>query len=106
MICRFVQRPSNFRRSITKPPEAYFAGSFWLSIATIIICMHRFAIPHAGPWVLVAVRALFWTYAAITLTYNVAIFVSMLVVRPLKPGTMSPPMFLMIFNAMLTGTVA
>ncbi|KAJ5807320.1 C4-dicarboxylate transporter/malic acid transport protein [Penicillium robsamsonii] len=30
----------------------------------------------------------------------------MFVVCPLKPGTMSPPMFLMIFNAMLTGTVA
>lgn len=106
MIARFVQRPSSFRRSVTKPPEAYFTGSFWLSIATVIICMHRFAVPHAGPWVLVAVRVLFWTYAAISLTYNVAIFVYMFVLRPLKPGALSPPMFLMIFNAMLTGTVA
>jgi C4-dicarboxylate transporter/malic acid transport protein len=106
MICRFVQRPSNLRKSVTKPPEAYFTGSLWLSIATIIMCMQRFAVPHAGPWVIVAIRVLFWTYAAITLTYNIVIFVVMFALSPFKPGTMSPPMFLMIFNAMLTGTVA
>lgn len=106
MICRFVQRPSSLRKSVTKPPEAYFTGSLWLSMATIIICMQRFGVPHAGPWIIVAVRVLFWTYAAITLTYNIVIFVVMFALSPLEPGTMSPPMFLMIFNAMLTGTVA
>ncbi|KAJ5778946.1 C4-dicarboxylate transporter/malic acid transport protein [Penicillium paradoxum] len=85
---------------------SYFTGSLWLSMATIIICMQRFGAPHAGPWVIVAVRVLFWIYAAITLAYNIVIFVVMFVVCPLEPGTMSPPMFLMIFNAMLTGTVA
>jgi C4-dicarboxylate transporter/malic acid transport protein len=106
IICRFVQRPSNLRKSITNPPEAYFTGSLWLSMATIIICMQRFGVPHAGPWIIVAVRVLFWIYAAITLTYNIVIFVVMFALSPLEPGTMSPPMFLMIFNAMLTGTVA
>ncbi|QKX61146.1 uncharacterized protein TRUGW13939_08293 [Talaromyces rugulosus] len=106
MICRFVQRPSSFRKSITKPPEAYFTGSLWLSMATIIICMQRFGVPHTGPWIIVTIRVLFWTYAAITLTYNIFIFVVMFALSPLKPGTMSPPMFLMIYNAMLTGTVA
>jgi C4-dicarboxylate transporter/malic acid transport protein len=106
MICRFVQRPSSFRKSVTKPPEAYFTGSLWLSMATIIICMQRFGVPHTGPWIIVAIRVLFWTYAAITLTYNILIFVVMFALSPLKPGTMSPPMFLMIYNAMLTGTVA
>jgi tellurite resistance protein TehA-like permease len=106
ITCRFARRPSSLRKSVTNPPEAYFTGSLWLSMATIIICMQRFGVPHAGPWVIVAVRVLFWTYAAITLAYNIVIFVVMFVVRPLEPGTMSPPMFLMIFNAMLTGTVA
>ncbi|KAJ5387575.1 C4-dicarboxylate transporter/malic acid transport protein [Penicillium cosmopolitanum] len=99
-------RPSNLRKSLTNPPEAYFTGSLWLSMATIIMCMQRFGAPHAGPWVIVAIRILFWTYAAITLAYNIVIFVVMFAVCPLKPGTMSPPMFLMIYNAMLTGTVA
>ena len=106
MICRFVQRPSNLRKSVTNPPEAYFTGSLWLSMATVIICMQRFAVPQTGPWIIVAVRVLFWTYAAITLTYNIVVFVVMFALCPLEPGTMSPPMFLMVFNAMLTGTVA
>jgi len=106
MICRFIRRPSNLRKSLTQPPEAYFTGSLWLSMATIIMCMQRFAVPHTGPWIIVAIRVLFWTYAAITLTYNVVIFVVMFAISPLKPGSMSPPMFLMIYNAMLTGTVA
>ncbi|KAK1148740.1 hypothetical protein N8T08_008625 [Aspergillus melleus] len=106
MICRFIQRPSNLRKSVTIPPEAYFTGSLWLSMATIIMCMQRFGVPHSGPWIIVAVRVLFWTYAAITLTYNIIVFVIMFIICPLKPGSMSPPMFLMIYNAMLTGTVA
>lgn len=106
MVCRFVQRPSNLRRSVTRPPEAYFTGSLWLSMATIIICLQRFGVPHVGPWAIDAVRVLFWIYAAITLVYNITIFVVMFVVRPLEPGSLSPPMFLMIYNAMLTGTVA
>ncbi|KAJ5496527.1 C4-dicarboxylate transporter/malic acid transport protein [Penicillium fimorum] len=103
IICRNLPASANPSRT---PPEAYFTGSLWLSMATIIICMQRFGVPHAGPWVIVAIRVLFWTYATITLTYNIVIFVVMFVVCPLRPGTMSPPMFLMIFNAMLTGTVA
>ncbi|KAF5658020.1 C4-dicarboxylate transport mae1 [Fusarium circinatum] len=45
-------------------------------------------------------------YGAITLTYNVVIFVVMFSLAPFAPGSMSSPMFLMIYNAMLTGTVA
>ena len=106
ITCRFLQRPSRLRRSVTQPPEAYFTGSFWLSIATIIICMQQFGAAHTGSWIVVALRVLFWIYAAVTLTYNITIFVVMFSRSPLTPGTMSPPMFLMIFNAMLTGTVA
>lgn len=106
IICRFVQRPCSLRKSVTKPPEAYFTGSLWLSMAASIMCMQRFGVPHSGPWIIVAIRILFWAYAAITLTYNIVIFVIMFTSCPLRPGTMSPPMFLMIFNAMLTGTVA
>jgi C4-dicarboxylate transporter/malic acid transport protein len=106
MICRFVQRPSSLRKSVTRPPEAYFTGSLWLSMATIIMCMQRFAVPHSGPWIIDTLRVLFWAYAAVTLTYNIVIFAAMFALHPLQPGSMSPPMFLMIFNTMLTGTIA
>ncbi|OBS29459.1 hypothetical protein FPOA_03396 [Fusarium poae] len=106
MIYRFGRKPSNFRESITKPPEAYFTGSLWLSVATIIMGMQVFGVPHTGSWLVDVVRVLFWIYGAITLTYNIVIFVVMFSVAPFTPGSMSSPMFLMIYNTMLTGTVA
>jgi C4-dicarboxylate transporter/malic acid transport protein len=106
MICRFVRTPSSFRKSVMEPPEAYFTGSLWLSMATIIMGIHTFGVPHTGFWLIDVVRVLFWIYGAITLTYNVVIFVVMFSLAPFTPGSMSSPMFLMIYNAMLTGTVA
>ncbi|KAM0340579.1 hypothetical protein ACHAPU_010416 [Fusarium lateritium] len=106
MVCRFVRRPSSFRNSVLKPPEAYFTGSLWLSMATIIMGIHTFGVPHTGSWLIHVVRVLFWIYGAITLTYNIVIFVVMFSLAPFTPGSMSSPMFLMIYNAMLTGTVA
>ncbi|KAJ5807321.1 C4-dicarboxylate transporter/malic acid transport protein [Penicillium robsamsonii] len=59
IICRFVRRPSSLRKSVTNSPEAQvLAGSLWLSIATIIICMQRFGVLHAGPLAIVALRVL------------------------------------------------
>ncbi|RGP79323.1 hypothetical protein FLONG3_2552 [Fusarium longipes] len=106
MICRFVRRPSSFRKSVMEPPEAYFTGSLWLSMATIIMGIHTFGVPHTGSWLIDVVRVLFWIYGGITLSYNIVIFVVMFSLAPFTPGSMSSPMFLMIYNAMLTGTVA
>ncbi|KAM0365753.1 hypothetical protein HYE67_011241 [Fusarium culmorum] len=106
MTYRFMRKPSSFRDSVMKPPEAYFTGSLWLSIATIIMGMQAFGVPHTGPWLVDVVRVLFWIYGAITLTYNIVIFVVMFSIAPFAPGSMSSPMFLMIYNTMLTGTVA
>ncbi|KAM0490973.1 hypothetical protein ACHAP8_011040 [Fusarium lateritium] len=68
--------------------------------------IQAFGVPHTGSWLVGVVRILFWTYGAITLTYNIVIFVVMFSIAPFTPGSMSSPMFLMIYNAMLTGTVA
>ncbi|KAF4986938.1 hypothetical protein FGRMN_10610 [Fusarium graminum] len=106
MVCRFVRTPSSFGKSVLKPPEAYFTGSLWLSMATIIMGIQTFGVPHIGSWLVDVVRVLFWIYGAITLTYNVVIFVVMFSLAPFTPGSMSSPMFLMIYNTMLTGTVA
>ncbi|KAM0203212.1 hypothetical protein ACHAPA_009807 [Fusarium lateritium] len=106
MVCRFVRRPSSFLKSVVKPPEAYFTGSLWLSIATIIMGIQSFGVPHASPWLIDTVRVLFWIYGAVTLTYNILIFVVMFSLAPFTPGSMSSPMFLMIYNTMLTGTIA
>lgn len=53
--------------SHTTVPECFFYGAFWLTIATTILGINRYGVPKCGPWFIVAVRVLFWIYAAATL---------------------------------------
>ncbi|KEY73508.1 hypothetical protein S7711_03675 [Stachybotrys chartarum IBT 7711] len=106
MITRFALHPQTMKRSVINTPESFFMGSFWVSCATIVICMQRFAVPHAGPWVVVAVRVLFWMYAAMTLLYTCVMFVVSFSQMPVQPDTLSPGVFLKVYNTMLSGTVA
>ncbi|KAI1382735.1 voltage-dependent anion channel [Hypoxylon trugodes] len=106
MLLRFTLHPYTFKRSFTKTPELFFFGSFWLSNATFIICMQRFGVPHAGDWIIVAIRVLFWIYAAVTLLYTTINWIVVAAKSPIDPLRIAPGVFLMIFNAMLTGTIA
>jgi len=106
MVARFILHPAAFKRSFVNPPELYFFGSFWLTLATDILCIQKFGVPSAGEWLLVVVRVLFWMYAAVTLVYTSTIFVVLFGRGTVAPNKMHPAVFLMVYNAMLTGTVA
>ena len=105
-ILRWTLNPSKIKQSFIHPPECFFYGSFWLSAATIIICMDRFGVSHAGPWLVVAIRVCFWMYAAITLLSSTIHLVVVAKYTPIVAIQMNPAWFLLIFNAMLTGTIA
>ena len=105
MILRWASNPSKIYKCFTVAPECYFFGSYWLSMATMIMNM-RYGIPHTGPWLVVAIRVCFWIYAAISLLSTTLHFVIICKYTPLTAIQFAPPTFLMIFNAMLTGTVA
>ena len=106
MILRWISKPSTFRRCFTAAPECYFYGSFWLSVATIIVCMQRFGVPSSGAWLLVAIRVCFWIYAAVTLLSTTIHCVVIFKHTPIKAIEMNPAWFIVVFQAMLTGTVA
>ncbi|KAI0973085.1 voltage-dependent anion channel [Xylaria arbuscula] len=106
MLTRFILHPNLFKKSVTTPPECFFLASFWLSIATTIICMQRFGVQHSGPWLVVVIRVLFWIYAAVTLLYYTTIFATLYLKPIIKPGELQPAVFLAAYNTMLTGTVA
>ncbi|KAI1269071.1 voltage-dependent anion channel [Xylariaceae sp. FL1019] len=103
---RFILHPYTIRRSFIIPPESYFFGSFLLSIATFIICMQRFGVMHTGPWLVVVIRVLFWIYAAVSLLFSTSVWVLLGAKSSAKIKPLQPPIFLIVFNAMLTGTVA
>ncbi|RYP52450.1 hypothetical protein DL768_002373 [Monosporascus sp. mg162] len=82
MLIRFVLHTRMIKHSFANPPEPFSPGSFWLSIAKSIICMGLLGVPHIGLWLVVTIRS------------------------PIKLLEMNPSMSLMIYNTMLTGTIA
>lgn len=103
---RWITNPRTFKLCFTEGPECAFYGSFWLSFATMIICMERFGKPNVGEWLVVAIRVLFWIYAAMTLLNSTLHLSLAFKYTPVVAMEMSPVWFLSIFNAMLTGTIA
>ncbi|KAI0526020.1 voltage-dependent anion channel [Xylaria bambusicola] len=106
MLTRFIMHPHMLKKSVTTPPECFFIGSFWLSMATVIMCMQRFGVPHTGTWLVVAIRVLFWMYAAITLIYATAMFATLYLKPILTPSQIQPAVFISVYNTMLTGIIA
>ncbi|KAK8040837.1 amidohydrolase [Apiospora phragmitis] len=106
MLARFVLHPPMFPRSLTKPPEPFFFGSFLLSVAVSIISIQRFGQPHTGYWLVVVIRILFWMYAAISLLLGSTLLVLLMANASVDPLQLSPAVFLTVFNIMLTGNVA
>ncbi|KAJ6441532.1 Neutral ceramidase [Purpureocillium lavendulum] len=106
MLLRWATTPATLRRSFVAAPECFFYGSFWLSLATVLIGTQRFGVPHAGPWLVVALRVCFWLYAAVVLVSATVHFVVIFRCTPLTAIGIHPAWFLLFYNVMLTGTVA
>jgi len=105
-VTRWILQPAKFKSSFTQPPECFFYGSWWLTIATIIIGMQFFGVPHSGPWLITAIRVCFWIYAACTLLSSVVVFVLMSKHSHLPNPGANPAILLTAFHTMLTGTIA
>lgn len=106
MVARAIFHWDALKQSLLRPPEAFFAGSFWLTMATIIICIQQFGVPTSGVWLVGTVRVLFWIYGAVTLLYTCVVFVVLFSTIKIEPTKLHPAAFLMVYNSMLTGTVA
>ncbi|WPB06861.1 uncharacterized protein RHO25_011521 [Cercospora beticola] len=106
LILRWKYNPGLIRKSFTTPPECYFFGSFWLTLATMIINMERYGTPHCGLWLVTTIRILFWLYAGISLTSATVHMVIISKYVDIKVLDFPSPAFILILNAMLTGTAA
>lgn len=107
LILRWKYKPNLIRKSFTTPPECYFFGSFWLTLATMIINIEKYGTPHTeGMWLVTTVRILFWLYAGISLTSATVHMVIISKYVEMKIVDFPSPAFILILNAMLTGTCA
>lgn len=108
IIIRFTLNPTKFYHSLVHPNEGFFVGCWFLSIVTIISGIQVYGVPHCGPWLTVAVRILFWLYAACSILFSTLSYYLLMTRTSMKLTleTMTPTWLLPVFSAMLTGTAA
>ncbi|KAF2089922.1 C4-dicarboxylate transporter/malic acid transport protein-like protein [Saccharata proteae CBS 121410] len=109
IVTRFILIPRALKNSLLDGTEGFFFPAFWLSLAVIIGGANLYGVPSTGPWLIVAIRILFWIYAGCTLLVA-ALLYWFLFDRAsginLSADKMSPTWVFPIFPAMLTGTIA
>lgn len=66
IIARFVRKPRALSTSLHHPSESFFFGSFWVSVGLIILGMQVYGVPECGPWLVRAMRVIFWIYFAMS----------------------------------------
>jgi tellurite resistance protein TehA-like permease len=103
---RFLSYPGTFTSSLTHPRESIFYATSWLSLASIISCIGRYAVPHVGAWLVEAYRVLFWVYFALTFASAIFHYYLLFTLPSLKIQDATPAWDLPIFPFMLCGTIA
>ncbi|KAK4159511.1 voltage-dependent anion channel-domain-containing protein [Cladorrhinum sp. PSN259] len=113
IILRFTLYQHTLRRAFTRPHEALFISTFWLSVAAILSNIDEygriFLTPQRYSGLAGFMRVAFWVYLAITFTFSVGQYHLLFTVkeeRRLTVSAMTPAWILPIFPVMLAGTLA
>lgn len=113
LLLRFLLYKNTFRKTLTRPREALFVSTFFLSIAALLsnaeLYGTLFLSDEAQEGLAVFLRVTFWIY--VTVTFLMSIFQYQLLFsvkeqRRLTVNSMTPAWILPIFPIMLAGTIA
>ena len=64
---RFATVRYALKESFRHPNETHFVGTCPLALATIILGANNYGVDACGPWLVVALRIVFWIYVAISI---------------------------------------
>lgn len=110
IITRFILCPRALKASLTDSTEAFFFPTFWLSISTIISNSQVYGMPGTGPWLVTALRVIFWLYAGCALLIAILLYLVLFstpsVHAKSKADGAAPSWVLPIFPVMLGGTLS
>ncbi|KAJ4420715.1 hypothetical protein N0V82_004154 [Gnomoniopsis sp. IMI 355080] len=113
LVLRFLLYQDTFRRTLTRPKEALFVSTFFLSIAALLsnaeLYGSLFLSDKAQEGLAVFLRITYWLYVAITFLMSILQYQLLFSVkeqRRLTVNSMTPAWILPIFPIMLAGTIA
>jgi C4-dicarboxylate transporter/malic acid transport protein len=106
LAARFARKPRAFTTSLHHPSESFFFGSFWVAIALLIYGMQVYGVPACGPWLVSALRVIFWMYFACAILVAVLQYHVIFQVEKLSPSDAMPAWILPAYPFLVTGSVA
>ena len=106
IVARFARKPRALSTSLHHPSESFFFGAFWVAAALLINGMQSYGVPSAGPWLVSALRVIFWIYfacatAVAVFQYQVIFHAERLLVSDAMPSWILPA-----YPFLVTGVVA
>lgn len=113
LLLRFLLYNNTFRKTLTRPKEALFVSTFFLSIAALLsnaeLYGSLFLSEQAQEGLAVFLRVTYWIYVAVTFLMSILQYQLLFSVkeqRRLTVNSMTPAWILPIFPIMLAGTIA
>lgn len=113
IILRLVMYQHTFRRAFTRPHEALFISTLWLSICAMLLNIDEYGRIFLNPAAYLRLapfmRVAFWIYLAVTFLFSVLQYHLLFTVkeeRRLSIDAMTPAWILPIFPVMLAGSLA
>jgi C4-dicarboxylate transporter/malic acid transport protein len=103
---RFIMFPGTLVASLTHETESLFFATPSLSIATILINVNTYGVPHCGVWLQTILIVFFWIYCACTFSVAVAQYYLLFTGHQMTIQSMTPSWILPIFPIKLSGTIA
>ncbi|OAA76513.1 C4-dicarboxylate transporter/malic acid transport protein [Akanthomyces lecanii RCEF 1005] len=106
MGARFARKPRALPTSLHHPSESFFFGGFWVAVALLLNGAQTYGVPRCGPWLVAAVRVLFWLYYACATCVAVAQYHIIFHAETLTLADAMPAWVLPTYPFLVTGVVA
>ncbi|KAK3320840.1 voltage-dependent anion channel-domain-containing protein [Cercophora scortea] len=99
---RFRWRPGSLVNSFTDQLESLFVPAVIVSAATILITICQYGVPHAGPWLLQAMEAMFWIYISASTFASAGMYLTLWSTQVFPIHTMTPVWVFPAYPLLLT----
>ena len=106
LLARFIIVPRTFIDSIRHPIEAFYIGTFWVSISLILQNASQYGSASCGPWLQKALEVCFWLYVGSAIIVAVVQYYLIFISQRLEITDMVPAWILPVYPLLVTGPLA
>lgn len=103
---RFVRNPAKLPRSLHRPQEGLFFGSWWVTVALLLNCTQAYGVPATGPWLVRALEVLFWVYAGCVVCVAVFQYSTLFIAERVMVSSFMPAWIFPVYPFLVIGPLA